>query len=550
MSEATFSGGASNQLSPSALGADSPSHRISEDPETKLDKVWTWISDHLNPIVVKEIRQSLKSRQFTISFGLTILAAVGWTIIAVSLMVPRLYYLPGGRALLLGFFFILAVPLLVIIPFSAFRSLTSESEDGTYELLSISALSSTQIIYGKMASASVQILLYLSALAPCIMLTYLLRGLGLGTIAFVLGITVAISLLETALSLALASVSVSRLVQNGVTVLFLIALLVIGIFWLTVASSVLAQSAIDDQLLLFAMGFLSGLTLVGMLIALLLRAAAAAIDFPSSDSSTPVRQRLFFFVALCMFWLAFGVVAWRDLTGLAAATLPITILLAFSGALVTGERGVISPRTQRQLPKTFIGRTFFTFLYPGAGLGYVFHVALFSAWCTMVMGMELYYESEFACELRDFAVSSLAVVCFCYIAIYLGVNRLMMMVVPKDLQARQGVALILLLVTILMTHLVPIVAAYLMNDYRDPMYGPYHSFNTYWTVMQILEGNAVLTDMPWVAGILVFAAFIVLSLNLALVTRDVMLVRVTRPPRVEEEDTVEQPEPVIVDPLA
>ncbi len=38
---------------------------------------------------------------------------------------------------------------MIIIPFSAFRSLAMESEDGTFELLSISALSAWQIIFGK-----------------------------------------------------------------------------------------------------------------------------------------------------------------------------------------------------------------------------------------------------------------------------------------------------------------------------------------------------------------------------------------------------------------
>ncbi len=68
-----------------------------------------------------------------------------------------------------------------------------ESEDGTFELLSISALSAWQIIFGKMTSAVVQIVLYLSALAPCIVLTYLMRGVSLFSILFALAIAVAFS---------------------------------------------------------------------------------------------------------------------------------------------------------------------------------------------------------------------------------------------------------------------------------------------------------------------------------------------------------------------
>ena len=48
--------------------------RMLEIPEQAWEKLWVWGSERINPIVVKEVRQSLKSKQFTISFGLTLLA--------------------------------------------------------------------------------------------------------------------------------------------------------------------------------------------------------------------------------------------------------------------------------------------------------------------------------------------------------------------------------------------------------------------------------------------------------------------------------------------
>ena len=72
-----------------------------------------------------------------------------------------------------------------------------------------------------------------SALAPCIVLTYLLRGIGLFTILFLLGLTIVFSVAETAIALLLASVARTRLIQTGVSVLVLGGLL-LGIFgWLT-----------------------------------------------------------------------------------------------------------------------------------------------------------------------------------------------------------------------------------------------------------------------------------------------------------------------------
>ncbi len=136
-------------------------HRISQDPTRNWEVWWQRGGELLNPILVKEVRQALKSRQFEVSFGLTLLAAVCWTFLFMSFNVPRIFYVPGGGTeLLRGYAFILLVPLLIIIPFSAFRSLTSEVEESTFELLSITSLSAKQIVTGKMATAALQILLY------------------------------------------------------------------------------------------------------------------------------------------------------------------------------------------------------------------------------------------------------------------------------------------------------------------------------------------------------------------------------------------------------
>ncbi len=229
MSRISLAGQSNSSLTASEEAASV--HRICQLPEKGWERLWLWGTERINPIVVKEIRQSLKSRQFSISFGLTLVAAITWTLIAVSLMVPRIYYMPAGLQLLTGFFCILHFPLMIIIPFSAFRSLAMESEDGTFELLSISALSAWQIIFGKMTSAVVQIVLYLSALAPCIVLTYLMRGVSLFSILFALAIAVAFSVAETAIALLLAAIARSRLLQGAVTILFLCGLIFVFFAW-------------------------------------------------------------------------------------------------------------------------------------------------------------------------------------------------------------------------------------------------------------------------------------------------------------------------------
>jgi hypothetical protein len=114
--------------------------------------------------------------------------------LGLALIGPRVYYAAEGAEMLFPYYLILAFALLVVVPFGAFRSLAAELEDHTYELLSITTLGARQIISGKLASSFLQMLVYLSAIAPCIAFTYLLRGVDIRTILMLIFDTVLASL--------------------------------------------------------------------------------------------------------------------------------------------------------------------------------------------------------------------------------------------------------------------------------------------------------------------------------------------------------------------
>ncbi len=143
---------------------------------SEIDARLLRLSDWLNPILVKETRQALKSQQFLWTFIMVLLSIIGLTVAGVTLMVPGIYYLPGGPSLLIGYFIILMVPVGIVVPMSSFFSMSSELEDGTHDILSLSALTSRQVVLGKIQVSMLQSIVYFSALTPCIGLTYLLRG--------------------------------------------------------------------------------------------------------------------------------------------------------------------------------------------------------------------------------------------------------------------------------------------------------------------------------------------------------------------------------------
>ena len=74
--------------------------------------------------------------------------------------------------MMLGYYFVLALPMLLVVPLAAYRSLECEIDDGTLELLSITSLSPWQIVLGKLASAMLQMMLYFVVLFPCIAYAY------------------------------------------------------------------------------------------------------------------------------------------------------------------------------------------------------------------------------------------------------------------------------------------------------------------------------------------------------------------------------------------
>jgi len=144
---------------------------------SSLSRVVTWleaIADRANPILVKETRQALKSRQFVLTF-LVVLIACWIASFAVVAIAPNVYYGAEGGSMLIVYCAILAFPLMLIVPYTAYRSLAAEQEDNTYDLLSITTLTTGQIVTGKLGSAVVQMVVYLSAVSPCIAFAFLCR---------------------------------------------------------------------------------------------------------------------------------------------------------------------------------------------------------------------------------------------------------------------------------------------------------------------------------------------------------------------------------------
>lgn len=136
-------------------------------------------SDRLSPMVVKELRQGLRSRTFT---G-TLLLLHG-VLILITLMAGAAGNVEGTRWMYDG---IATVTLCLVLPFRVSNAISEEVKLNTLDLLMLTRLSSGRIVFGKWAAVAVQALLIAVSMLPYLVARDVLGGLELGTELRMLG---------------------------------------------------------------------------------------------------------------------------------------------------------------------------------------------------------------------------------------------------------------------------------------------------------------------------------------------------------------------------
>jgi ABC-type transport system involved in multi-copper enzyme maturation permease subunit len=508
----------------------------------RLDALLDRGSEKLNPILIKEGRQSLKSRQFVVTFFLVLFLSLGWSLLAVAIRWPGIYYAPGGRLLMSGYFCILAFPLLVITPFAAFRSLAAEREDGTYELLSITALAPRQIIGGKLGSAVVQMLVYLSALAPCLAFTYLLRGIDIPTILTCVVYVFLASVLLSALGLLAATATRNRQAQVVLAVVLIVGLLAVFFIGCSFGIGAVVQAGIlpfDDPQ--FWIGQLAFLSFYAATTTLICFAAAARISPASENRSTRLRACMLVHQFLLAGWCAYYALTYRDVEVLAAFLMLATAFWYVMGALMTGETPFLSQRVRRRLPQSFLSRALLTWFNPGPGTGYMF-AAINMISATAMAVSALVFADSLALDSRGRRddVIWLALISCCYVIIYLGLVRLLIMLVRRAAPCGLFLGLLLHAAVLLLGVAAPLMAQWMVLGERG--YTPLQVTNPFWTLVEALEGRILsyglqgFPSLPAVPTVLLLAAALVLLANTVAAAGEVRVVREPTPERIRADD--------------
>lgn len=517
-------------------------------------RIWTAIEslleragDYLNPILVKEARQALKSKQFVITFGLLLLFCWASTFICMAAIGPELSFGFHGSTLFIWYYVFLSAAMLVVVPFSAFRSLASEQEDRTYELLSITALSPRQIISGKLASAFLQMLIYLSAASPCLAFTYLLRGIDFPTILFVLFWLTAASLGFSMLGLLLGTLTEHKYFQVLLSVAVIVGLIVGFICGCFIVAEGIVGFGMSFNWPEFWPVMAMFLTAYLTYFAVVFLAATARISFASENRSTPIR------IAMTVQHLAlFGWTGWvffhfefRDIAALLAPMILLGLHWFVAGSFMTGESAELSLRVQRRLPQSFLGRIFFTWYQPGPGTGYMFAVA------SILGGLFVLLAGCTICD-RAYTVPGVSyiehtvlfgVLGASYLIIYLGLNLLVMRLIRRYARVDLVAAPLVQVILIVVGCVVPAIIQEMTPGWRSQGYSLLQAPNFVWTLEAVLYPNWATGDTAALIVLLPVMALVVFILNLPGIAREVRYVRIAKPKRVAEDDAAHLPPP-------
>lgn len=501
--------------------------------------------DRLNPILIKEARQALKSRQFVTTFSLLLLCGWGWSLLGIGLLSPGVYYAPAGPFMLVGYYFVLAVPLLVVVPFAAFRSLAAERDDGTYELLSITALSPRLIVTGKLGSAVLQMLVYFSALSPCLVFTYVLRGVDILTIGLVLVWTLLFSLGMSAAGLLFATATRSRNWQTLFSVVFLLVLLGVGLLWSISVVQIVGFTdapAYDQPEFWIAMA--ACLTLFAAALAMVILAAAAQITFVSANRSTKLRVVMAVHQCLWIGWMSYFWVRYPDDDLYYVIISFGAVYWALTGALMTGEAPQLSPRARRSLPQSFLGRGLLTWFNPGSGTGYVFAVANMLVLALTVIGMGVWATSLGFTRAApgDLTWMAYALMAAAYLVLYLGVGRLILLFLRRYIWGGLAMAFVIQVFLAAMGAILPFLVqlTWLGARFADD-YTLLQTPNWAWTLFAIADDGLLGVEHA-VYFLVGGGAIVVFVANLVFAAREVAAVREATPQRVLEDELLLHPE--------
>jgi hypothetical protein len=338
------------------------------------------MDDLLNPIVVKELRQAVKSRIVLAALMLFLLIELIILLLSLSwdenrMMDPMSFQ--AGRKIFEVLQGILLGTCLLLIPTYAGIRLASEHSDTNVDLLFISTLRPRGIIAGKLQASIVLILLIFSACAPFMTFTYLLRGIDVPSILLLLVLDFLVVLLATQGAIFLGAVPANmglKLLLGLMGVVVLITMLISTI----ASTNEMLDLGLGSRLDTVEFWLIAGAVVIALVatMGLLFTWSVAIVSPPSANRALPVR------LYVLGFWLVTGGIAalltrrFREPAPLYLWECAIMVLLCSQIIVSINEREQWGLRVRRTIPRRALLRGPAFLMYSGAAGGVLLAVLL------------------------------------------------------------------------------------------------------------------------------------------------------------------------------
>lgn len=181
-------------------------------------------SDRLSPIVVKEVRQIVRGREFNYSFMVSLV--VGLLVAFFGAANASTGNGTTGQAVFAALTACLALLGIGIVPFGASSALRNERLEQTMDLITVTSLSARKVIIGKLLAQAVKLATLFAGMAPFVATSFLLGGIDFVSIVVSLAIVFFVSVWVCAVALLLSSLAKTRgmsgvLLAGGAFVLLL-----------------------------------------------------------------------------------------------------------------------------------------------------------------------------------------------------------------------------------------------------------------------------------------------------------------------------------------
>ncbi|HEY9509488.1 MAG TPA: hypothetical protein VIV82_06460 [Verrucomicrobiae bacterium] len=332
-----------------------------------------WREWELNPVVIKELRQSVRSWAVT---GMLLLFLAVLFCTAITFLVRQSFELGAdqrlGSTIFQIFTGILTGASLLFIPLYVGIRLAAERQDANLDLLYISTLTPERIIRGKFLCGAYLIVLFFSACMPFMAFTNLLRGVDLPTVALILMYLFIVVCVAIQVAIFLACLPISRLFKILIALISFVMLVpiiggLIANFFMMMNSGVGSMMGGGRFWTSFAVGAFWVLAAVGLLYFL----SVALISPPSANRALPVRIYLTIVWVLGGLAAGFTVMRFPAISAMKIWCAETLVVMAFATVVVISNADQLSLRVRRKIPAGGWRRVLAFLFFNGAAGGLV-----------------------------------------------------------------------------------------------------------------------------------------------------------------------------------